>query len=73
MNFLERKKYSSLNSVRRFLMLALNLTESIDVKIRYLATIACHVPHATVALSHLAVDWRKLLQRNRQVEKSSVQ
>lgn len=48
-------------------MLASNLMESIDVKIQYLVTIACRVPHATVAHSHLAVDWRKLLQRNRQV------
>lgn len=53
-------------------MLASNLMESIDVKIQYLAITACHVLHATLVYSHLAVDWRKLLQRNRQVEKSSV-
>lgn len=46
-------------------MLASNLMESIDVKIQYLATIVCHVLHATVVHSHLDVEWRKLLQRNR--------
>lgn len=52
-------------------MLASNLMESIDVKIQHLATTACHVLHATLVHSHLVVEWRKLLQRNRQVAKSS--
>lgn len=42
-------------------MLASNLMESIDVKIQYLVTTACHVLHATVDRSHLAVELRKLL------------
>lgn len=46
-------------------MRASNSMESIDVKIQYLATTAYHVLHATVVHSHLDVDWRMLLQRNR--------
>ncbi|KAI5611298.1 thrombospondin-1 isoform X2, partial [Silurus asotus] len=43
-----------------------------NVKILYLGTTACRVLHATMVHSHLAVEWRMLLQKNRQVATSNV-
>ena len=46
-------------------MLASSSMESTGVKIQYLGTTACLVLLATVVHSHLAVEWRMPLQKNR--------